>query len=42
MRLSVITINFNNKEGLEATTPSVAGQSYRDIAYIGSGKKICY
>lgn len=34
MKLSVITINFNNKSGLEATLRSVRGQKSRDFEYI--------
>lgn len=34
LRLSVITINFNNKKGLEKTIGSVIEQSYKEIEYI--------
>ena len=34
MRLSIITINRNNAEGLEKTLLSVASQSYREFEYI--------
>lgn len=34
MRLSVITINFNNKNGLEQTAASLFKQSYKDYEYI--------
>lgn len=34
MKLSIITINFNNSEGLRKTLASVAKQSYRDIEHI--------
>lgn len=34
MKLSVITINFNNAEGLRKTLASVAAQTYRDIEHI--------
>lgn len=34
MKLSIITINYNNVEGLRKTLASVAGQSYRDIEHI--------
>ncbi|NNF32440.1 MAG: glycosyltransferase [Flavobacteriaceae bacterium] len=32
--LSVITINFNNVEGLKKTVDSVIGQSYKDLEYL--------
>ncbi|WP_298236996.1 glycosyltransferase family 2 protein [uncultured Algibacter sp.] len=32
--LSVITVNYNNKEGLERTIKSVCSQSYRKFEYI--------
>ncbi len=34
MKYSIITINFNNKEGLRHTINSVTGQTYKDIEYI--------
>ena len=34
MRLSIITVNYNNVEGLRRTLDSVAEQSYRDIEHI--------
>ena len=34
MRLSIITINYNNAEGLRKTLASVASQTYRDIEHI--------
>lgn len=34
MRLSIVTINYNNAEGLCKTLASVATQSYRDIEHI--------
>jgi glycosyltransferase involved in cell wall biosynthesis len=34
MKLSVITINFNNKQGLEKTCESVFAQSYRNFEYL--------
>lgn len=34
MRLSIITINYNNADGLRKTLASVASQSYRDIEHI--------
>jgi glycosyltransferase involved in cell wall biosynthesis len=34
MQLSVVTINFNNKEGLEKTLSSVFGQSFSDFEFI--------
>ena len=34
MRLSIITINFNNKEGLKKTIESVLSQSFKDIEWI--------
>ena len=33
-RLSIITINYNNAEGLRKTLASVASQTYRDIEHI--------
>lgn len=33
-KLSVITINFNNAEGLERTIKSVVAQGYEDVEYI--------
>lgn len=34
MKLSIITINYNNAEGLRRTLASVAEQTYRDIEHI--------
>lgn len=34
MRLSIITINYNNAKGLRQTLDSVASQTYRDIEHI--------
>ena len=34
MKLSIVTINFNNAEGLRKTLTSVATQTYRDIEHI--------
>lgn len=34
MKLSIITINYNNAEGLRRTLASVAAQTYRDIEHI--------
>lgn len=34
MKLSIITINYNNAEGLEKTIKSVISQSYNDFEYI--------
>lgn len=34
MKLSIVTINFNNAEGLQRTLKSVAAQTYRDIEHI--------
>ena len=34
MKLSVITINYNNKEGLKKTIESVVSQIYQDFEYI--------
>lgn len=34
MKLSIVTINYNNAEGLRKTLASVAEQSYRDIEHI--------
>ena len=34
MKLSIVTINFNNAEGLRKTLASVASQTYRDIEHI--------
>jgi glycosyltransferase involved in cell wall biosynthesis len=34
MRYSIITVNFNNKEGLRRTIESVIGQTYRDFEFI--------
>lgn len=34
MKLSIITINYNNAEGLQMTMESVLKQTYRDIEYI--------
>ncbi len=34
MKLSIITINYNNKEGLRKTIESVISQTYQDFEYI--------
>ena len=34
MKYSIITINYNNKDGLKKTINSVVNQSYRDFEYI--------
>ena len=34
MKISIITINYNNAEGLRKTIASVAAQTYRDIEHI--------
>ena len=34
MKYSIITINYNNKDGLEMTIKSVLGQSFQDYEYI--------
>ncbi|MDR1904338.1 MAG: glycosyltransferase, partial [Treponema sp.] len=34
MKLSIITINKNNAQGLERTIKSVAGQTFEDFEYI--------
>lgn len=34
MKLTIITINFNNLEGLKRTLPSVIGQTYKGFQYI--------
>lgn len=34
MRLSIVTINYNNAEGLRKTLASVAAQTYREIEHI--------
>lgn len=34
MKLSIVTINFNNAEGLRKTLASVASQTYRDIEHV--------
>ena len=34
MKLSIVTINYNNVEGLKRTLASVAEQSYRDIEHV--------
>ena len=34
MKLSIVTINYNNAEGLRKTLSSVASQTYRDIEHI--------
>ena len=34
MKLSIVTINYNNAEGLRKTLASVASQSYRDIEHV--------
>ena len=33
-RLSIITINYNNREGLRKTIESVVNQTYRSFEYI--------
>lgn len=33
-KFSIITINYNNKEGLRKTIESVVGQSFRGFEYI--------
>ena len=34
MKVSVITINYNNIQGLKTTIQSVISQSYKDMEYI--------
>ena len=34
MKFSIITVNYNNREGLEQTIKSVANQTYRDYEFI--------
>ena len=34
MKHSIITVNYNNKEGLRKTIESVIHQTYRDFEYI--------
>lgn len=34
MKISIITINYNNRDGLERTIISVISQTYKDIQYI--------
>ena len=34
MKLCIVTINYNNAEGLRKTLASVAAQTYRDIEHI--------
>ena len=34
MKLSIITINYNNLEGLRKTIESVVNQTWRDFEYI--------
>ena len=34
MRLSIVTINFNNAEGLRRTLTSVASQTYKQIEHV--------
>jgi glycosyltransferase involved in cell wall biosynthesis len=34
MKYSIITVNYNNKEGLRKTIESVIHQTYRDFEYI--------
>ena len=34
MRFSIVTINYNNAEGLRKTLASVASQTYRNIEHI--------
>lgn len=33
-KFSIITINYNNKEGLRKTIESVVGQSFRDLSIL--------
>ena len=33
-KVSIITVNYNNSQGLERTIKSVAQQSYPDVEYI--------
>ena len=34
MKLSIITVNYNNKEGLKKTVNSVLSQTYHDFEWI--------
>lgn len=34
MKISVVTVNFNNREGLQKTAASVVGQTFRDFEWI--------
>lgn len=34
MKLSIITINFNNRDGLQRTINSVLSQSFKDFEWI--------
>lgn len=34
MRISIVTINYNNRDGLEKTITSVISQTYKDVQYI--------
>ncbi len=34
MKLSIITVNLNNREGLERTIQSVISQTFTDFEYI--------
>ena len=34
MKLSIITINYNNRDGLERTAKSIIEQSFRDFEWI--------
>ena len=34
MKLSIITINYNNKAGLQKTIDSVIGQTWKDYEWI--------
>ena len=34
MKLSVVTINYNNRDGLRKTIESVVNQTYKDFEYI--------
>lgn len=34
MKISIVTINYNNAEGLRRTLASIAGQTYRDIEHV--------
>ena len=34
MKLSIITVNYNNREGLQRTIDSVVSQTFRDFEWI--------